>query len=139
MPPAPLLPFRIRGAKPQIRPSNPQPDRSDAFGSENDGSSVEIVSPDGYSTALLMKYVSPWFPAEVIRGDGWTVRVQTPAPEKGEEWVFEALALIERWLDAVPLPCANVRYCGSSYLIRASRFPEFGVRDTDRRAPEPAA
>jgi hypothetical protein len=89
-----------------------------------------------------MEFVSPWFPAEVVSGDAWIVRLQTPDEKAGEEWVFEVLALIERWLDAVPLPCASVYYGGRSYLIRASSG---GIEHMSARAnpdllmPEPAA
>jgi hypothetical protein len=114
VPIAPVALFRSlapkRGAAPFGRPN----------ASDEDESRIEIVAPDGYAAALLMKYVSPWFPAEIASSDGWSVTLRAPVRADGEEWVFEVLSLVERWLDAVPLPCATVRYCGERHLIRAS-------------------
>ncbi len=103
-------------------------------------SSLQIAVPDGYSAALLMGYVAPWFPAEVRSGARWHVTVMAAAESVGEEWVFEVLSLVERWLDAVPLPCARVRYCGQSYLIRAaSRAARAERGGAPRLTPGPAA
>jgi hypothetical protein len=103
-------------------------------------SSVEIAVPDGYSAALLMGYVAPWFPAEVTSGDLWFVTLTAPTASEGEEWVFEVLALIERWLDAVPLASTSVRYGGTTCVIRASKRPgPTGQRDSLRLMPDPAA
>jgi hypothetical protein len=79
---------------------------------------VEIIAPDPDSAALLLHYASPAFPAVLVTGDPLLVRLE---PRQGEtRWVLEFLALIERWLEAAPLPCAKVLYGGRSYLIRSS-------------------
>jgi hypothetical protein len=134
---APVLPFRLRTRKRRAALRNAQPDLPGGLEAESVQSQVEVFAPDGYSTALLMEYVLPWFPAEVVSGNAWIVRLQTPDERAGEEWVFEVLALIERWLDAVPLEYARVRYCGRSYVIRASSVGAF-AKDP-RLAPVPAA
>jgi hypothetical protein len=79
---------------------------------------IEIVSPDQLSTALLLEYAAPIFPAEVVSGTAWIVRLQPPA--SGGGWVLELLSLVERWLESAELPCANVLYGGRSYMIRTS-------------------
>ena len=80
--------------------------------------SIEIVAPDQLSTALLLEYAAPIFPAEVVSGTAWIVRLQPPATGGG--WVLELLSLVERWLESAQLPCANVLYGGRSYMIRTS-------------------
>ena len=103
-------------------------------------SSVEIAAPDGYSAALLMSYVAPWFPAKITSGVRWTVTLTAPPKSEGEEWVFEVLALVERWLDAAPLPSTSVRYWGTTCLIHASkRAAPIGRSDSLRLMPDPAA
>ena len=127
-----VLPFRLRRTKRTAALRSTRPEPPSSLGSESVQSWVEVVAPDGHSTTLLMEYVSPWFPAEVIPGAPLTVRLQTPGGAEGEEWVFELLALVERWLDAVPLPCAKVRYGGRSYLFRASNGAgEFATADVE--------
>jgi hypothetical protein len=79
---------------------------------------VEIVAPDQLSTALLLEYAAPLFPAELVSGTAWIVRLQPP--ETGGGWVLELLSLVERWLESARLPCANVLYGGRSYMIRTS-------------------
>lgn len=77
---------------------------------------IEVVAPDSYCSTLLLEQAHPFFPAEIVSGSAWIVRLQPPS---GRGWVLELLALVERWLDSVPLPCAKVLYGGRSYLIRA--------------------
>jgi hypothetical protein len=79
---------------------------------------IEIVAPDQLSTALLLEYATPVFPAELVSGTEWIVRLQPPPA--GGRWVVELLSLVERWLESARLPCANVLYGGRSYLIRPS-------------------
>ena len=79
---------------------------------------IEIVAPDQLSMALLLEYAAPTFPAEVVSGTAWIVRLQPPATGGG--WVLELLSLVERWLESARLPCANVLYGGRSYMIRTS-------------------
>ncbi len=79
---------------------------------------IEVVAPDSDCAALLLEYATPLFPAELVPGAPLTVRLQPPPT--GPEWVIELLALVERWLEAAPLPCAKLLYGGRSYLIRSS-------------------
>jgi hypothetical protein len=107
---APAMPFLKRGVK-RVRPRAPEV-RAAATTQP-----IEIVSPDRYCTAVLLQYAAPMFPAEIVAGSGWIVRLQTPA---GGAWVVDFLAVVERWLGYVGLPCAKAVYGGRSYLIRAS-------------------
>ncbi|HLX32937.1 MAG TPA: hypothetical protein VKR79_09265 [Gaiellaceae bacterium] len=83
---------------------------------------VEIVAPDLECAAVLLEYASPLFPAEIAPGTRSTVRLQPP--QAGARWVIELLALVDRWLEAVPLPCANLFYGGRNYLIRSATHVE---------------
>ncbi|MEP6910612.1 MAG: hypothetical protein ABI896_09315 [Actinomycetota bacterium] len=80
---------------------------------------IEIVVRDQLSTALLLEYAGPIFPAsaEHVAETEWVVRLQPPV---GGRWVLELLTLVERWLESTRLPAADVRYGGRTYLIRAS-------------------
>ena len=78
---------------------------------------IEIVAPDRYRTALLLEYAASVFPAEIVSGSAWTVRLHPPT---GGGWVLELLKLVERWLESAQLPDTIVLYGGRSYLIRAS-------------------
>ena len=82
---------------------------------------VEIVVHDRDSTRILLEYAAPLFPAEVVSGSAWTVRLQPPAEGS---WIPELLSLILRWLESARLPCAKVLYGGRSYLIRTA--PDIG-------------
>ena len=84
---------------------------------------VEIVTPDEFCADLLMEQAGPHFPAEILSESGWIVRFE--APPSGGTWVVDLLALVERWLSSVPLPCAKVSRGGRSYLIRD---PTAGLR-----------
>jgi len=112
---APALPFLNRGAKRRraARGARPSPPTAWDLASAQP---IEVVAPDRYCSALLLEYAATLFPAEIVAGPGWIVRLQPPA---GGGWVLELLALVERWLESVPLPCANLIYGGRSYLIRA--------------------
>ena len=83
---------------------------------------IEIMAPDPDCGALLLEYASPLFPAELVPGASTTVRLQPPLA--GVQRVLELLALVERWLESVPFPCANVIYGGRSYLIRSTTHVE---------------
>jgi hypothetical protein len=89
--------------------------RPEASPSE-DVAAVEIVAPDGYSAARLQEYAAPFFRAEIVGAPGWVVRFHPPGDR--DDWVVELFALVERWLKAVPLPCAKAMQDGRNYLIR---------------------
>jgi hypothetical protein len=80
-------------------------------------SPVEIISPDPYCAALLLEAAGKLFSAEILPGSGCVVRLQPPP---GGDWVLEVIALVEGWLDSIPLPCTKVFYGERSYLIRGS-------------------
>jgi hypothetical protein len=113
---APALPFRKRGRKRRPALGGARPSPPTAWSAES-AQPVEIVAPDRYCIGLLLEYAAPLFPAEIVSGPGWVVRLQPPP---GGEWVLELLSLVERWLESARLPWANVLYDGRSYLIRAS-------------------
>ena len=77
---------------------------------------VEIVTPDEYCAGLLVEQAAPLFTATIVSGSGWIVRFEEPP--RGGNWVVDLLALVERWLTSVPLPCAKASRGGRSYLIR---------------------
>ncbi len=83
---------------------------------------VEVVAPDRECAALFVEYASPLFPAEIASGTPATVRLQPPTG--GARWVIDLLAVVERWLEAVPLPSVDLMYGGRSYLIRSSTHVE---------------
>ena len=79
---------------------------------------VEVIAPDPECAELLLQYATPAFSAELVTGVPLLVRLQPPQREPW--WVVEFLALVQRWLESAPLPCAKVLYGGRSYLIRSS-------------------
>ena len=79
---------------------------------------AELVAPDPECAALLLEYASPVIPAGLAAGAATIVRLE-PQPND-PRWVIELLAVVERWLEAAPLPCAKLLYGGRSYLIRSS-------------------
>ncbi len=113
--PAPSFLERTLRRRAPVRPERPS--QPTAWSSEGPHR-VEIVAPDPECAALLLEYASPLFSAELITGPELILRLQPPST--GPEWVIELLALVERWLESVPLPCASVLYGGRSYLIRSS-------------------
>jgi hypothetical protein len=78
---------------------------------------VEIVAHDWDSTRILLEYAAPLFPAEVVPGSTWTVRLQ---PVTRGSWIPQLISLILHWLESARLPCAKVLYGGRSYLILIS-------------------
>ena len=77
---------------------------------------VEIVAPDRMSAALLLEYSATVFPAEIVLGSAWVIRLHPPPT--GGNWVLELLSLMERWLESTGLPAADVIYGGRTYPIR---------------------
>jgi len=113
---APALPLPERWWRRPPAPRRARPNPPTPWNTES-ASPVEIVAPDRYCTDLLLEHLAPTFPAEIVPGPPWIVRLQPPA---GGGWVYELISLVERWLESAPLPCAKVHYGGRSYLIRAS-------------------
>jgi hypothetical protein len=112
---APAPPFLERDTRGSV-PRGQRPGPPTAWSSES-VHPVEIVVHDRDSTRILLEYAAPMFPAEVVSGSAWTVRLQPPVEGS---WIPELLTLIQRWLECARLPCAKVLYAGRSYLIRTS-------------------
>jgi hypothetical protein len=112
---APALPLLEHGGKRGSARRTARPILPTAWNSES-GQPVDVVAHDPYCTDLLLEYAAPLFPAEIVSGSEWVVRLQPPT---GRGWVLELLSLVERWLESARLPCANVLYGGRTYLIRA--------------------
>jgi len=120
---APVLPFVKQGAAPMpistaTVAAAAGVGRQPGASPFEDVAAVEIVAPDGYSAALLQDYAAPFFPAEIVGAPDWVVRFHSPGDR--DDWVVELFALVERWLRAVPLPCAKAFQDGRSYLIRTA-------------------
>jgi hypothetical protein len=96
---------------------------------------VEVMTPDRESAKALLEEAAAHFRAEAVQRDGETVLVRLrlePAAPVG--WVFELLALLERWLEARNLRAASVHHGSRSYVITATS-PTSG----SDAGPEPAA
>ena len=92
------------------------------------GNTVEIIAPDQHCADLLVAGAAGVFSPEIVPGSGWVIRFHAPA---GGEWVLDFLSLIERWMEAIPIPCTKVFYGDRSYLIRAGA----GVAPSDSAEP----
>jgi hypothetical protein len=81
---------------------------------------VEITAPDRESAGALLAEAVLHFRAELVdtAGSATLVRLR-PASAAPAGWVFELLALVERWLEAHSLQVANVHYGHRSYVITA--------------------
>jgi hypothetical protein len=113
---APALPLLKRGRKRASARRRARPSLPTAWNPETI-QPVDVVANDPYCTSLLLEYAAPLFPAEIVSGSAWVVRLQPPT---AGGWVLELLSLVERWLESARLPCAKVLYGGRSYLIRSS-------------------
>src|SRR5213083_3037913 len=84
--PAPLLLERRK------RGSIPRGARLDSATTWSSGGvhPVEIVVHDRDSTRILLEHAAPLFPAEVVSGSAWTVRLQPPTEGS---WIPELLSL----------------------------------------------
>jgi hypothetical protein len=80
---------------------------------------VEITAPDRASARALLAEAASHFRAELVdtAGSATLVRLRPRAAPAG--WVFELLALVERWLEAHSLQVANVHHGNRSYVITA--------------------
>lgn len=81
---------------------------------------VEITAPDRASASALLAEAVLHFRAELVEtaGSATLVRLR-PMSVAPVGWVFEFLALVERWLEAHSLQVANVHYGRRSYVITA--------------------
>ena len=83
---------------------------------------VEIAAPDRASASALLGEAVSHFRAELVEtaGSATVVRLR-PARDASTGWVFELLALVERWLEAHSLQVANVHHGNRSWVITAPR------------------
>ncbi len=82
---------------------------------------VEVTAPDRESARALLGEAVSHFHAELVETAGSTTLVRLrPATAESAGWVFELLALVERWLEAHNLQVANVHHGYRSYVITAS-------------------
>ena len=81
---------------------------------------VEITAPDRASADALLGEAVSHFRAELVETTGPATLVRL-RPERAAPtgWVFELLALVERWLEAHSLQVANVHHGNRSYVITA--------------------
>jgi hypothetical protein len=96
---------------------------------------VEVTVPDRESASALLGEAVSHFRAEIVEtaGSALIVRLQ-PARAATTGWVFELLALVERWLEAHDLQVARVHHGNRSYVITAQ-----GPGGEWDGSPEPAA
>jgi hypothetical protein len=82
---------------------------------------VEITTPNRESASALLGEAVSHFRAELVETAGSaTVIKLRPTRAASTGWVFELLALVERWLEAHSLQVANVHHGNRSYVITAS-------------------
>jgi hypothetical protein len=81
---------------------------------------VEVMAPDRESARALLGDAVSHFRAELVEaaGSAMVIRLR-PARAASAGWVFELLALVERWLEAHNLQVASVHHGNRSYLITA--------------------
>jgi hypothetical protein len=79
---------------------------------------VEVTAPDRENARALLGEAVSHFRAELVEtaGSAVVVRLQ-PADFGSAGWVFELLALVERWLEAHGLQIAKVHHGNRSYVI----------------------
>jgi hypothetical protein len=82
---------------------------------------VVVTAPDRASAWALLGEAGGHFHAELVETDGASPVVRLrPARAASAGWVFELLALVERWLAAHDLQVANVHHGKRSYVITAA-------------------
>jgi hypothetical protein len=82
---------------------------------------VEVTTPDRESARALLDEAVGHFRAELVETEGARMVVRLrPALKAPAGWVFEFLALVERWLDANSLQVAHVHHGARSFVITAA-------------------
>src|SRR5579864_1297919 len=85
---------------------------------EGEPATVEVVAPDPFCAHVFLELMGPLFPFELVgTGTSWVIRLQ---PALGSTWEARLLLLVQRWLEACPLPCATIAYGGRKYLLRSA-------------------
>lgn len=96
---------------------------------------IELTAPDRTSASALFREAVSHFRVELVQTDGPAVVVRLrPTLTAPAGWVFELLALVERWLEAHDLQVARVHHGTRSYVITAP-----GPGGEWDGSPEPAA
>jgi hypothetical protein len=79
---------------------------------------VEIVAPDRFCAHVFLELMGSLFPCELVgTGPSWVIRLR---PSRESAWEGTLLLLVQRWLEACPLPCATIGYAGRSYVFRSA-------------------
>ena len=79
---------------------------------------VEIVAPDRFCAHLFLELMGSLFAFELVgTGTSWVIRLQPP---HGSAWEGRLLLLVQRWLEACPLPCATIGYGSRRYVFRSA-------------------
>lgn len=94
-------------------------------------SPIEIMAPDRVSANALLGTAGTRFRAKLAETAGSAVVVRLEPASVSAGWVFELLAVVERWLDASRFPVALARYGGRSYVIRASASDQRSLGEVD--------
>lgn len=107
-----VVEFALRGAS-SLGPAGP------TRGSlERKPATVEIVAPDRFCAHLFLELMGSSFPFEVVgTGTSWVIRLRPPP---GSPWEGKLLLLVQRWLEACPLPCATIGYGSRRYVFRSA-------------------
>ena len=102
------------------RPAKPSRARPTTWSDGALTTPVEITAPDRESARALLGEAVSHFRAEVVETAGSAVVVRLQPAEPGSAgWVFELLALVERWLEAHSFQVAEVRHGNQNYVITA--------------------
>jgi hypothetical protein len=84
---------------------------------EEEATAVEIVAPDRFCAHLFLELLGSLFPFELVgTGASWVIRLRPPS---GSAWEGRLLLLVQRWLEACPLPCATIGHGSRRYVFRS--------------------
>jgi hypothetical protein len=79
---------------------------------------VEVVAPDRFCAHLFCELMGSLFPFVLVRsGASWVIRLRPPA---GSAWEGRLSVLVQRWLEACPLPCATIGHGSRRYVFRSA-------------------
>jgi hypothetical protein len=85
---------------------------------EGKPATVEIAAPDRFCAHLFLELMGSLFPFELVgTGTSWVIRLRPPVESA---WEGRLLLLVQRWLEACPLPCATIGYGSRRYVFRSA-------------------